>query len=148
MSTEILSVAELNRRARQALERALPLLWVTGEISNLVRAASGHVYFTLKDEQAQVRCVMFRSRVNLVPWQIANGQQVEVQALVSIYEARGDFQLNVEAMRRGGLGRLYEAFAKLRAKLEGEGLFAAERKRPLLALPRALGIVTSLQAAA
>ena len=148
MSTEILSVTELNRRARQALERALPLLWVTGEISNLVRAASGHFYFTLKDEAAQVRCAMFRSRANLVPWQIANGQQVEVQALVSIYEARGDFQLNVEAMRRGGLGRLYEAFAKLRAKLEDEGLFAAERKRPLPAFPRALGIVTSLQAAA
>ena len=148
MSTEIISVAELNRRARQAIERALPLLWVTGEISNLVRAASGHVYFTLKDEAAQVRCAMFRSRANLVPWQIVNGQQVEVQALVSIYEARGDFQLNVEAMRRGGLGRLYEAFAKLRATLEGESLFAAERKRPLPIFPRALGIVTSLQAAA
>ncbi len=148
MSAEIISVAELNRRARQAIERALPLLWVTGEISNLVRAASGHVYFTLKDEAAQVRCAMFRSRANLVPWQIVNGQQVEVQALVSIYEARGDFQLNVEAMRRGGLGRLYEAFAKLRAKLEGESLFAAERKRPLPIFPRALGIVTSLQAAA
>lgn len=148
MSAEIVSVAELNRRARQALERALPLLWVTGEISNLVRAASGHLYFTLKDETAQVRSVMFRSRANLLPWQIANGEQVEIQALVSIYEARGDFQLNVEAMRRGGLGRLYEAFAKLRAMLEGEGLFAAERKRPLPAFPSAIGIVTSLQAAA
>ncbi|CAG4883866.1 Exodeoxyribonuclease 7 large subunit [Georgfuchsia toluolica] len=148
MSAEILSVTELNRRARQALERALPLLWVTGEISNFVRAASGHLYFTLKDEAAQVRCAMFRSRANLVPWQIVNGQQVEVQALVSVYEARGDFQLNVEAMRRGGLGRLYEVFAKLRAKLEGEGLFAAERKRALPVFPRALGIVTSLQAAA
>lgn len=143
-----LSVSELNRRARQVLENGIPLLWVTGEISNLVRAASGHLYFTLKDETAQVRCVMFRSRANLVPWQIANGQQVEVQALVSIYEARGDFQLNIEGMRRGGLGRLYEAFAQLREKLEGEGLFAPERKRALPALPRAVGIVTSLQAAA
>ena len=145
---ETITVTELNRRARQALERALPLLWISGEISNLVRAASGHVYFTLKDEQAQVRCVMFRNRANLVPWQTANGQQVEVQALVSIYEARGDFQLNVESMRRAGLGRLFEAFARLRDKLEGEGLFAAERKRALPAFPRALGIVTSLQAAA
>ncbi len=143
---ETISVTELNRRARQALERALPLLWITGEISNLVRAASGHAYFMLKDEQAQVRCVMFRSRCNLVPWQLANGQQVEVQALVSIYEARGDFQLNVESMRRGGLGRLFEAFAKLRDKLEAEGLFAVEHKRPLPCFPRALGIVTSLQA--
>lgn len=148
VSNKALTVTELNRHARQALERALPLLWVTGEISNLVRAASGHIYFTLKDETAQVRCVMFRSRANLVPWQIANGQQVEIQALVSIYEARGDFQLNVEAMRRGGLGRLYEAFARLREKLEGEGMFAAERKRSLPILPRAIGIVTSLQAAA
>lgn len=143
-----ISVSELNRRARQALEAALPLLWVTGEISNLVRAASGHIYFTLKDEAAQVRCVMFRSRANLVPWQIANGQQVEVQALVSIYEARGDFQLNVEAMRRSGLGRLYEAFARLRARLEDEGLFAPERKRALPVFPQRIGIVTSLQAAA
>lgn len=148
MSENILSVAELNRRARQAIERTLPLLWVSGEVSNLVRATSGHVYFTLKDEEAQVRCVMFRSRANLVPWQVANGQQVEVQALASLYEARGEFQLNVEAMRRAGLGRLYEAFARLRAKLDAEGLFAAERKRPLPAFPRALGIVTSLQAAA
>ena len=145
---ETISVSELNRRARQALERALPLLWISGEISNLVRAASGHVYFTLKDEQAQVRCVMFRTRANLVPWQIANGQQVDVQALVSIYEARGDFQLNVESMRQAGLGRLFEAFARLREKLDAEGLFASARKRALPAFPRAIGIVTSLQAAA
>ncbi len=145
---ETISVTELNRRARQALERALPLLWITGEISNLVRAASGHVYFTLKDEQAQVRCVMFRNRANLVPWQIANGQQIDVQALASIYEARGDFQLNIESMRRGGLGRLFESFARLKEKLDAEGLFSAERKRPLPPFPQALGIVTSLQAAA
>jgi exodeoxyribonuclease VII large subunit len=143
-----ISVAELNRIARQSLEQAIPLLWVAGEISNLVRAASGHVYFSLKDAQAQVRCVMFRSRANLLPWQLQNGQQVEVQALVSIYEARGDFQLGVEAMRRTGLGRLYEAFAKLRARLEQEGLFSAERKRLLPAFPRTIGVVTSLQAAA
>ncbi|MCC6709525.1 MAG: exodeoxyribonuclease VII large subunit, partial [Gammaproteobacteria bacterium] len=148
MSDTIFTVAELNRRARQAIERALPLLWVAGEISNLSRAASGHVYFTLKDEAAQVRCVMFRSRANLVPWQIANGEQVEVRGLASLYEARGDFQLTVEAMRRGGLGKLYEAFARLRAKLDAEGLFAPEKKRPLPAYPRTIGIVTSLQAAA
>jgi len=141
-------VGELNRRARQALERAIPLLWVIGEISNLVRAASGHVYFTLKDEQAQVRCVMFRSRANLVPWQVENGQQVEVQALVSLYEARGDFQLGIETMRRAGLGRLYEAFARLKEKLEREGLFCPERKRPLPRFPQVIGVVASLQAAA
>lgn len=143
-----ISVTELNRRARQALEQALPLLWITGEISNLVRAASGHVYFTLKDAQAQVRCVMFRSRASLVAWPMASGQEVEIQALASIYEARGDFQLNVESIRRGGVGRLYEAFANLRVKLESEGLFSSAHKRPLPDFPHRLGVVTSLQAAA
>jgi exodeoxyribonuclease VII large subunit len=147
-SPAVLSVSELNRRARQLLEGNFPLLWVSGEVSNLTRAASGHVYFSLKDEAAQVRCVMFRSRAQLLPWRLENGQQVEVQVLVSLYEARGDFQLNVEAMRRAGLGQLFEAFARLKAKLEHEGLFAAERKRVLPMYPRAIGIVSSPQAAA
>ncbi|GAB2180357.1 exodeoxyribonuclease VII large subunit [Denitratisoma sp. agr-D3] len=148
MAQDTLTVSELNRLARQALERALPLCWVAGEVSNLTRAASGHVYFTLKDEGAQVRCVMFRSRAQLLPWQLANGQQVEARALAGLYEPRGDFQLNVEAMRRGGLGRLFEAYARLKEQLAQEGLFAEERKRPLPAYPRAIGIVTSPQAAA
>lgn len=121
---------------------------VVGEISNLVRAASGHFYFTLKDETAQARCVMFRSRAQLLPWKLENGQQVEAHALVTLYEARGDFQLNVEMLRRSGLGRLFEAFARLRDKLEREGLFEAQRKRSLPRFPRTVGIVTSLQAAA
>jgi len=148
MSAEILTVAELNRSARRLLEQQFPLLWVAGEISNLTRAASGHVYFTLKDAQAQVRCVMFRSRAQLLPWKLDSGQQVEVQALVTLYEARGDFQLNVEGMRRAGIGRLYELFLKLREKLAGEGLFAPERKREIPRYPRRVGIVTSPQAAA
>ena len=148
MTSPILSVSELNRQARQLLEREMPLLWVGGEVSNLTRAASGHVYFSLKDDSAQVRCVMFRSRAQLVPWQLANGQQVEARALVSLYEARGDFQLGIEALRRAGLGRLYEAFAKLKQALEHEGLFAAERKRPLPRFPRTVAIVSSPQAAA
>ncbi|MHB1428759.1 MAG: exodeoxyribonuclease VII large subunit [Rhodocyclaceae bacterium] len=148
MTPEILTVAELNRAARRLLEQQFPLLWVAGEISNLTRAASGHVYFSLKDAQAQVRCVMFRSRAQLLPWQLDNGQQVEVQALVTLYEARGDFQLNVEGMRRAGIGRLYELFLKLREKLAAEGLFAAERKRGLPRYPKRVGIVTSPQAAA
>jgi exodeoxyribonuclease VII large subunit len=148
LSTEILTVAELNRTARRLLEQQFPLLWVTGEISNLTRAASGHVYFSLKDAQAQVRCVMFRNRAQLLPWKLDNGQQVEVQALVTLYEARGDFQLNVEGMRRAGIGRWYELFLKLREKLAGEGLFAPERKRELPRYPKRVGIVTSPQAAA
>ena len=96
MTPRVLSVSELNRLARQALESQIPLLWVSGEISNLVTAASGHVYFTLKDANAAVRCVMFRSRAQVIGWRLANGDKVEANALVSLYEARGDFQLNIE----------------------------------------------------
>lgn len=148
MPAEIFTVSELNRQARLLLEQRFPLLWVSGEISNLTRAASGHVYFSLKDTQAQVRCVMFRSRAQMVPWQLENGQQVETQALVTLYEARGDFQLNIEGMRRAGVGRLYELFLRLREKLAGEGLFDAIRKRELPRFPRRVGLVTSPQAAA
>ena len=148
MPSEVITVSELNRRVRTSIERALPLSWVAGEVSNLTRAASGHVYFTLKDANAQVRCVMFRSRAQLVPWRLENGQQVEASALASLYEPRGDFQLNVEALRRAGLGNLYEAFLRLRDKLAGEGLFDEDRKRELPRYPRRIGIVTSKQAAA
>lgn len=148
MSTEIITVTELNRQARLLLEQRFPLFWVSGEVSNLTRAASGHLYFSLKDAQAQVRCVMFRSRAQLLPWQLENGQQVEAQALVTLYEARGDFQLNVEGMRRGGIGRLYELFVRLREKLAGEGLFNPENKRELPRFPRRIGLITSPQAAA
>lgn len=148
MSTDIYTVSELNRAARQLLEQNFPLLWVSGEISNLTRAASGHLYFSLKDSQAQVRCVMFRSRAQLIPWRLENGQQVEAQALVTLYEARGDFQLNVEGLRRAGIGRLYELFLQRREKLAREGLLDPTRKRPLPHYPRRVGIVTSPQAAA
>jgi exodeoxyribonuclease VII large subunit len=144
----ILTVSELNRLARTAIEQRLPLLWVSGEISNLTRAPSGHVYFSLKDAGAQVRCVMFRGRAQLLPWRIENGQQVEAHALASLYEPRGDFQLNIENLRRAGLGKLYEAFVKLRDRLAAEGLFAVERKRELPRFPRSIGIVTSPKAAA
>lgn len=148
MLPEILTVSELTRHARATLEREFPLLWVAGEVSNLTRAPSGHYYFTLKDAQSQVRCAMFRGRAQLVPFRLENGQQVEARALVTLYEARGDFQLNVESLRRAGLGRLYEAFLRLRGLLEREGLFDEDRKRPLPAFPRAVGIVTSPRAAA
>ena len=147
-TTQIVSISELNRLARNTLEREIPLLWVAGEVSNLTRAASGHLYFNLKDESAQARCVMFRARAGLVPWALANGQQVEARALVSLYEPRGEFQLNIESMRRAGLGKLYEAYTRLKQQLEVEGLFATDRKRPLPPYPRAIGIVSSLQAAA
>lgn len=148
MTTEILSVSALNRRARELLQQNFPLSWVSGEISNLTRASSGHIYFSLKDQAAQVRCAMFRSRAQLIPWRLENGQQVEVQALVTLYEARGEFQLNIEGVRRAGIGALYEAYSRLREQLEREGLFAPEKKLPLPRFPRRIGIVSSPQAAA
>lgn len=147
-TSPVLTVSELNRMARRALESQLPLLWVEGEISNFTRAASGHWYFSLKDDQAQVRCVMFRGRNQFADFTPANGDHVEIRALPTLYEARGDFQLGAEAIRRAGAGRLYEAYLKLKARLEAEGLFDAARKRPLPRLPRTLGIVSSPQAAA
>lgn len=147
-STTVIAVSELTRLARQTLERAFPLLWVGGEISNLTRAVSGHIYFTLKDEAAQVRCVMFRLRAQSIPWRLENGQQIEAHALVSLYEPRGDFQLTIETLRRAGLGRAFEAFARLKSKLELEGLFAAGKKRPLPHFPRCIGIISSPRAAA
>ncbi|HEY9098648.1 MAG TPA: exodeoxyribonuclease VII large subunit [Thiobacillus sp.] len=144
----VLTVSELNRMARRALESQLPLLWVEGEISNFTRAASGHWYFSLKDASAQVRCVMFRGRNQFADFTPANGDHVEIRALPSLYEARGEFQLGAESIRRAGAGRLYEAFLKLKAKLEAEGLFDPLRKRALPRFPRSLGIVTSPQAAA
>jgi exodeoxyribonuclease VII large subunit len=145
---QVISVSELNRLVRAAIEQNLPLTWVAGEISNLRRYDSGHWYFTLKDASAQVDCVMFRHKAQLIDWQPDNGMQVEVRAAATVYEARGKYQLNVEAMRRAGLGALYEAFEKLKAKLDKEGLFAEERKREIPAFPRAIGVVTSPQAAA
>jgi exodeoxyribonuclease VII large subunit len=147
-SSPVLTVSALNSLARAAIENALPLIWVSGEISNLTRAASGHWYFSLKDDRAQVRCAMFRGRNQFVDWQPANGDHVEVRAVPTLYEARGEFQMQVELMRRAGLGALFEAFEKLKQKLAAEGLFEAARKRTLPVFPKRLGIVTSTEAAA
>jgi len=144
----VISVAELNRLARSAIERSVPLLWVAGEISNFKRYDSGHCYFTLKDEAAQVDAVMFRHRAQHLDWAPENGMQVEVRATATVYEARGKFQLVVDAMRRAGLGALYAAFEKLKARLEKEGLFDPALKRELPPFPRTVGVVTSPQAAA
>ena len=146
--SRVISVTELNAVVRGLIEGGVPLAWVAGEISNFTRAASGHCYFSIKDEGAQVRCVMFRQRVQQLGWPPGNGVQVEVRALATLYEPRGDFQLNVEAMRRAGAGALHERFERLKRTLAAEGLFAPERKRPLPPFPLAVGVVTSLQAAA
>ncbi len=144
----MLSVSALLRSVRDTLERGFPLAWIGGEISNFRPASSGHWYFTLKDEAAQVDCVMFRSRTAALDWQPAEGMRVEARALVTLYEPRGRFQLNVEHMRRAGLGPLYERFLKLKAQLEKEGLFDPAAKREIPAFPKTIGVVTSRQAAA
>ena len=143
-----ISVTELNRRTRNLIEAKFELLWVSGELSNVTRAASGHCYFVLKDDAAQVRCVMFRNRAAALAFKPENGLQVDVRALPSLYEARGEFQLGVETMRRAGLGALFEAYERLKAKLTDEGLFDNARKRALPTFPHTVGIVTSLRAAA
>lgn len=144
----VLSVSELNRSAKDLLEQAFPLLWVGGEISNIKRYGSGHWYFSLKDADAQIRCVMFRDKNQYLDWQPSDGMRVEVRALVTLYQSRGDFQLNVEAIRRAGLGSLFEAFEQLKARLGKEGLFDPDRKKPLPLFPKQIGIITSPAAAA
>src|SRR5262249_14120607 len=140
-SAGVVPVSLLVGSARLLIERHLGLAWISGEVSNFSRAASGHCYFVLKDEQAQVRCVMFRQKAQLVGLILRDGAQVEVRATPTIYEARGEFQLNVETVRLSGLGALYERFARLKARLEADGWFAAARKRTLPAFPRAVGVV-------
>jgi exodeoxyribonuclease VII large subunit len=144
----VVTVSELLRSVRDTLERRFPLMWVRGELSNLSRAPSGHCYFTLKDGGAQVDCVMFRSRLAALDWELRDGTQVEVRALASLYEPRGRFQLTVEAMRQAGLGPLYERFVRLKNRLEQEGLFDPAAKRAIPEHPRCIGVVTSLAAAA
>src|SRR2546428_5981970 len=140
---EILTVSALIRSVRDLLEHRYPLLWVAGEISNFTTAKSGHAYFVLKDEHAQARCVMFRQRHRGLEWLPHDGMQVEAQVLVTLYEPRGDFQLNVETMRRAGRGALFEAFLRLRERLGKEGMFEAQKKRRLPPFPRTVGRVPS-----
>lgn len=144
----VLPVSLLVSSARLLLERHLGLTWVSGEISNFTRAASGHCYFNLKDASAQARCVYFRHKARFASFPLRDGLAVEVRATASIYEPRGEFQLNVEAIRLAGAGALFERFLLLKARLEAAGWFAEERKRPLPAFPGAIGLVTSPRAAA
>ena len=143
-----ISVSELNALAKALLEDHLAGLWIAGEVSNLTRAASGHYYFSLKDSRAQVRCAMFKGAAARLAKPLKEGDHIEVAGKISIYEARGEFQITVNEVRLKGLGQLYEAYERLKAQLQAEGAFAAERKKPLPARPQCIGIVTSLAAAA
>jgi exodeoxyribonuclease VII large subunit len=142
------TVTELNRRAKVHLEEGLGLVTVTGEMSNVIKASSGHWYFTLKDRDAQVRAAMFRNRAQWLEFVPKNGDHVRVRGRVTLFEARGDFQLNVEALAPQGAGDLHAAFIRLKERLAAEGLFDVERKRPLPAFALAVGIITSRVGAA
>jgi exodeoxyribonuclease VII large subunit len=143
-----ISVSELNRKARALLEQGIARLWVEGELSNLARPASGHVYFSMKDDFAQIRCAFFRQRQGRSAIDFEDGDQVLVFGRVSIYEARGDYQLIVERIEAAGEGELRRRFEALKKKLVAEGLFDEERKQPLPELPRRIGVVTSSSGAA
>ena len=143
LDREVLTVSQLNQRARLLLEDVFPQVWVEGELSNLARPASGHVYFTLKDSNAQIRCALFRQNALRVRQALRDGLAVKVRGKISLFEGRGDYQLIADTVEPAGDGALRLAFEALKEKLAGEGLFASERKRPLPAHPRRIGIVSS-----
>src|SRR3989338_389773 len=146
--SNIYSVSALNHAANTLLSEQLGLVWVTGEISNLSRPSSGHIYFSLKDDQAQVRCALFRFQHQQIDFQLEHGQAVVVQAQVGLYESRGDFQLIVSRIQLAGVGKLQAAFEKLKKELEKKGWFDEKYKKPLPTFPKQVGIITSATAAA
>src|SRR6266511_2862496 len=138
-SSKVLTVAELTRAIRDTLETKFGAVWVQGEISNYKLHPSGHQYFTLKDQRAQIACIIWRDTVSPPRQPLADGSQVQVYGTVTVFEARGQYQLNVQILQPRGVGLLQAKFEALKRKLEAEGLFAAERKRPLPKFPRRIG---------
>src|SRR3546814_246969 len=147
-SDNVLSPSQLNALARSLLEDAFPLVLVEGEIGNLARPASGHIYLTLKDARAQVRCALFKPKSQRLRFQPRDSMRVLARGRLTLYEARGDYQLILDSLEEAGEGALRRAFEELKAKLQAEGLFDAERKRPLPAWVRRLGVLTSPSGAA
>ncbi|GAA6131054.1 exodeoxyribonuclease VII large subunit [Halopseudomonas sabulinigri] len=145
---DVLSVSQLNARARQLLEDVFPRIWVEGELSNLARPSSGHLYFSLKDDRAQIRCACFRQHAARLKLALKDGLQVRARGRVSLYEGRGDYQLIVDSIEPAGDGALRQAFDALKAKLMAEGLFEQTLKRPLPAHPTRIGVITSASGAA
>jgi exodeoxyribonuclease VII large subunit len=145
---QIFSVSQLNRSVRHLIETQLPLLWVEGEISNFARPASGHWYLTLKDDQAQVRCAMFRNSNQRVGFKPANGTQVLVRCRAGLYEGRGEYQLVIEHMEEAGFGALQRQFEQLKQQLSDEGLFDNQHKKPMPDSVSHIGVITSATGAA
>ncbi|HDH00250.1 MAG TPA: exodeoxyribonuclease VII large subunit, partial [Nitrospirae bacterium] len=139
----IYSVSQFNRSVRSLLETSYPIVWIEGEVSNLVRPASGHSYFSLKDEGAQIRCALFKNRLNKISAKLEDGKKIIVRAKVSLYEGRGDFQLIIESFEDAGEGQLIKKFEQLKNKLLAEGLFDESVKVALPVFPKRLGVITS-----
>lgn len=148
LAPQVWSVSALNKAIADSLKARFGMLMVQGEVSGFTRASSGHCYFNLKDGSAHIRCALFRRTAENLNFSPRDGQLVQAQARVAVYEPRGEMQLVVEAMRPAGAGQLHEAFLQLKAKLQAQGLFAQERKQPIPLYPRCIGVVTSLGAAA
>ncbi len=148
MQGPIYTVSQLNASASELLSSGFGLIWLVGEVSSFTKASSGHYYLSLKDSQAVARAVMFKARQAFCEFEPEVGDQVQVQARVGLYEPRGDFQLNIQRLRRAGKGTLNEQFERLKAKLQAEGLFDASSKRAVASMPKAIGVITSLGAAA
>ena len=140
---KIFSITEINKLVKDLLQDNFPSIWVKGEISNFIEASSGHWYFSLKDDGAQVRCTMFRGKNNQVKWIPKNGDLIEAQCNIGLYEQRGDYQLNVSSLQQAGLGKLFEEFNQLKQKLNEEGLFDEEQKKLLPPHPNSIGVITS-----
>ena len=140
---KIFSITEINKLVKELLQNNFPSIWVKGEISNFIEASSGHWYFSLKDNGAQVRCTMFKGKNNEVKWVPKNGDLIEAQCNIGLYEQRGDYQLNISSLQQAGLGRLFEEFNQLKQKLNAEGLFDEKQKKLLPLYPNYIGVITS-----
>ena len=145
---KVFSVKEINRLVRELLEQSFPSFWISGEISNFISASSGHWYFSLKDDEAQVRCTMFKNKNMAADWVPKNGEKIEAKCFIGLYEARGEYQLNIELIRHAGIGLLSEAFNQLKEKLLKEGLFETSRKKLIPQFPKSIGVITSPTGAA
>ena len=140
---KIFSVSEINRLVKKVLTDSFDSVWIKGEISNFTKASSGHWYFTIKDNTSQVRCTMFRGKNNFVNWDIKDGDLVEIHCDIGLYEARGEYQLNVNKIQKSGLGELFEAFQLLKIKLEKEGLFDEKNKKSIPESIKTIGVISS-----
>ena len=138
-----ISVSDLNKQIKSILENSISRFWVSGEISNFIHHSSGHMYFTLKDEKSEIRCVMFKGPNQLLHFKPENGMQILLEGEISVYEPRGQYQILVKKMEPAGIGTLYLAFEALKKQLSIEGLFDLDKKKKLPTYPRNIGIITS-----